>query len=1269
MLDRFRPNALLAAPARTAHLRVSLLGAPSSAFDGPTREFHLLREARDAHAFDDSFFSVRGDVVFANLQQAQRFAHAVNAQRDKDDAVRPAQVNAMGLVHEVFHLVLEAYRKSVAPNVFAELGEKLRRSLGERYEETLRTFVERYPPPAVYRGEITAEAYLAQSSGGISNRDWTLEELVLLWLTNQNPGYAPIGSLVTDAALVKETAYLEVIRTAQRHFDEDAPRFGPADQSLLDMLLAPIRHAPHSLESQIEFMRSRWGVILSEYDYLFRLLLGLDFLSEEGRWFWRKTHGVGADDSLTPAAYRGELYEYEPEQFSPDLDWMPRVVMLAKSSFVWLDQLSKRYGRHIQYLSDIPDEELDTLKARGFTALWLIGLWRRSEASRKIKHKNGNPDAVASAYSLYDYEIAPELGGHAAYENLRERAWKRGIRLASDMVPNHVGIDGRWVIEHPDWFVQMREPPFPNYTFNGPDLSDDDRVGLYIEDGYWSKTDAAVVFKRVDKHTGDTRYIYHGNDGTSMPWNDTAQLNYLVAEVREAVIQTILHVARMFPVIRFDAAMTLAKRHYQRLWFPIPGSGGDIPSRAQFALTRERFDEVFPNEFWREVVDRVAVEAPDTLLLAEAFWMMEGYFVRTLGMHRVYNSAFMNMLKKEENSNFRLTIKNVLEFNPQILKRHVNFMNNPDEETAVAQFGKDDKYFGVCLLMSTLPGLPMFGHGQVEGYTERYGMEYKRAYKDEQPDGWLVARHEREIFPLLKRRYLFADVEQFLLFDFFTADGHVDEDVIAYANRFGNERSLVVYHNKWKDTRGWLRMSVAYLNGGGLVQKSLAEGMNLRTDDGVYTILRDHTSGLEYLRANRELWDSGLYVELGAFKYHAFVDVREVEHSKEAPYGELLARIGRGGVPSIEEALVELRFKPVHDPFFEAVNAGSAHYLAGQWDGTKRALSASARVAIEEKLTHVVDGLRYRHPDDTAPAPELIAEVADRAAASLTRALAWRDDVLAAAKRLDEPNGTASPRASDAPLRAASPAPLSTTPKPALAFTPAARDQWLVAGVFLSALEALAPRVDTSYARPLTRTMKFDRVLARAFRGTADDADAARALDLVVLLAEHDAEGAARARLAKASAQTGPKPAARSVEATAQGAAAKAGETDPSRARTAPGAGGRTPLLESTVLAMLQDRAVRDYLRVNVYEATVWFEKERFDRLVEALVLRSGTADGSEVSSADAVTLVTRARAMLEAAAAAGYKLEPLVRWLRDAARASASTPDAAAPSREAQAP
>ena len=154
--------------------------------------------------------------------------------------------------------------------------------------------------------------------------------------------------------------------------------------------------------------------------------------------------------------------------------------------------------------------------------------------------------------------------------------------------------------------------------------------------------------------SGETRYIYHGNDGTSFPWNDTAQLDYLNPAVREQVIQTILHVARLFPVIRFDAAMTLAKRHFHRLWFPGPGSSGAIPSRAEYGMSNAEFNAHMPHEFWREVVDRVAVEVPGTLLLAEAFWLMEGYFVRTLGMHRVYNSAFMNMMRDEDNAKYRL---------------------------------------------------------------------------------------------------------------------------------------------------------------------------------------------------------------------------------------------------------------------------------------------------------------------------------------------------------------------------------------------------------------------------------------------------------------------------------------------------------------------------------------------------------------------------------------------------------------------------------------
>ena len=309
----------------------------------------------------------------------------------------------------------------------------------------------------------------------------------------------------------------------------------------------------------------------------------LDLIREEEK----PVFGVGGGGPASVLEFKGPEYEFEPERFSQDLDWMPNLVLMAKNTYVWLDQLSRKYQRAITRLDQIPDEELDTLARWGFTGLWLIGLWERSPASQRIKQMRGNPDAVASAYSLFSYDIAADLGGEEAYQEsararlaarhppgLRHGAQPHGHRFALGDRASGLVCPAR-LQPLPDLYLQRAEPV----------------LGWAGRASSWKTIititrDAAVVFKRVDYWTGDTRYIYHGNDGTSMPWNDTAQFNYLIPEVREAVIQTILHVARKFPIIRFDAAMTLAKKHYQRLWFPEPGSGGDIPSRAEHGLTK-----------------------------------------------------------------------------------------------------------------------------------------------------------------------------------------------------------------------------------------------------------------------------------------------------------------------------------------------------------------------------------------------------------------------------------------------------------------------------------------------------------------------------------------------------------------------------------------------------------------------------------------------------------------------------------------------------------
>ncbi|HWR15529.1 MAG TPA: alpha-amylase family glycosyl hydrolase [Terriglobales bacterium] len=897
----------------------------------PTFEFHVSRSARERYDFSHALFSVTGNVVFADLSATREFAHKMNvvrgAEKDPARAVNPGALNAMGLIDETLHLLIAQYREQLDPRAILDALTFFEARLGrDALDKTLLAFTEQFPPVAVYRGELGIREWFGGSTNNIPNRAIAFEELMMLWLANANPAFKPFAELFDDRELVDRTAYSRIISGLREYF-ETRPKFGPEAQNLVDLLRAPALASPDSLSGQLAFIRDKWVPMLR--DFVRRFLTAIDVLKEEEVAIWLRFHppvdprhgGPGWDqrgDSSEaaiphyPKVLKQSDYEYEA--FSPDVDWMPRTVMVAKSTYVWLDQLSQAYGRHIHKLNHIPNEELDTMARRGFNALWLIGLWERSHASQRIKQMCGNPDAVASAYSLLDYTIAEDLGGEAAYNDLRERAAARGIRLASDMVPNHMGIDSRWVMEHPDWFLSLPHPPYPAYSFNGPDVSHDGRVEIKIEDHYYDRTDAAVVFRRVDRWSGDTRYIYHGNDGTSFPWNDTAQLNYLKAEVREGVIQTILHVARMFPIIRFDAAMTLTKLHYQRLWFPQPGTGGAIPSRAEHGLTKEEFDRLMPTEFWRELVDRVAAEVPGTLLLAEAFWLLEGYFVRTLGMHRVYNSAFMNMMRDEENANYRSVIKNTLEFDPEVLKRYVNFMNNPDERTAVDQFGKGDKYFGVCTVMATLPGLPMFGHGQVEGFSEKYGMEFRRAYKQETPDPWLIARHEREISPLLHRRALFAEVENFLLYDFYTDSGHVNEDVYAFSNRRGDDRALVVFNNRYADTRGWIRQSAAYMdkNSKALRQQTVGESFGIQRGDDKFVAFRDAMNGLEYLHRSREVAEKGLHIELGAYRCNVFLDWREMRDDGSRPLAELCNMLAGRGVSSLEDSLRDLELQPIH---------------------------------------------------------------------------------------------------------------------------------------------------------------------------------------------------------------------------------------------------------------------------------------------------------------------------------------------------------------------
>jgi len=880
----------------------------------------VSRDSKELLGLPITRYDSHGYLQIESRRQARKLA-ALYMRIGTGLAPSASDIFGAAYILSAWRLLLEYYARGPVPYEKTALSAVVAKLTPGKYDKALESIARDFLHTDGTAGSSPGKSE-PDVSGGINRllRYWTL-----ISMSASNPAFIPFGGLFnafsTPDSNKKESP--AALWNALEETDSDALPQEPESLPPLATLKRPVQFAPFSVKDQLNYILIHWGELLESIrpGWMTALIGALDMIEEEKR---PRFGGPGPNERPTYTELDGVA------RFSNDDKWMPRVVLVAKNILVWLNQLSRKYARPIQTLSEIPDEELDILASWNFNALWLIGLWQRSDASRKIKKKMGNLEAEASAYSLNGYDIAKELGGWSALENLKHRAEIRGIRLSSDMVPNHVGIDSEWVKKFPNRLISLNECPFPGYSFDSENLSDDPDIDIRLEDHYWDRSDAAVVFRKIDSNSGQVSYIYHGNDGTTIPWNDTAQIDFLNPEAREAVIQDILHVARNFPIIRFDAAMVLARKHIRRLWYPAPGFGGAIPSRSEHALSDHDFIAAMPNEFWREVVDRIAIEAPGTLLLAEAFWMMEGYFVRVLGIHRVYNSSFMNMLRDQKNKEYRDIIKENLIFDPRILQRFVNFMNNPDEETAIKQFGGDDRYFAVCTLLATLPGLPMFGHGQIEGFSEKYGMEYTRAYKEERPNSHLISRHEREIFPLLARRSLFSGASSFRLYNLHIGS-EVNENLFAFTNSNEHQCSLVLVNNSYSSANGKINYSVQMNIEDRLQSFQLAEALSVsKLSDDFWLLMHEHLSNLWYLRSVKRIKSEGLNIMLDGFGRQVFMDFRVERENHERPWNRLAVKLGGGGLIDPDAALEEIRLQSIHAILQELLSQDKIITLAGE---------------------------------------------------------------------------------------------------------------------------------------------------------------------------------------------------------------------------------------------------------------------------------------------------------------------------------------------------
>ena len=184
----------------------------------------------------------------------------------------------------------------------------------------------------------------------------------------------------------------------------------------------------------------------------------------------------------------------------------------------------------------------------------------------------GNPDAVASAYSLDDYRIADDLGGEAAYANLRDRGL--GARHPPRQRHGAQPHGHRFALGHrasrlvPVGRRSRRSRPTPS---TGPTSRPTSASAIVSRTTTGTtatprSSSSASTAGAATRATSTTATTARASRGTTRRSSTTSSPRSASRSSRPSS-----HVARRFPIIRFDAAMILAKQHIQRLWFPEPG--------------------------------------------------------------------------------------------------------------------------------------------------------------------------------------------------------------------------------------------------------------------------------------------------------------------------------------------------------------------------------------------------------------------------------------------------------------------------------------------------------------------------------------------------------------------------------------------------------------------------------------------------------------------------------------------------------------------------
>lgn len=500
----------------------------------------------------------------------------------------------------------------------------------------------------------------------------------------------------------------------------------------------------------------------------------------------------------------------------------PRIYEI--NTALWLYGLRERYGRGFT-LGEVPPEEWDRLKARGFDYLWLMGVWKRSPKAIEVFKKEPEyasfktlfdsvlpgwteEDLIGSPYSIASYSPDPMVGGWDDIDMARQELRTRDIGLFLDFVPNHTAPDHPWVRSHPEYYIQGRDEDYRR---------------------------APAGFTPVDID-GKTLYLARGKDPFFPPWSDTIQLNHYNPAMRSALVAEMKKAAEHADGLRCDMAMLVLNDIFRGTW-----QGAETASQpgGQPGHQPGKLPENLPGnqkeEFWS--VARKAL--PGTLLVAEAYWGTEGRLLE-LGFDYVYDKGLYDRLLGASPGEVYRYLRADISYQRKLLR----FIENHDERRSAEAFSPE-ALRAAAVLLSTLPGMRLYHQGQFEGRKIKVPVQLRRVRPE---------TTDRELEDFYDRLLSITGAEVFS-----RGQWELKEAAPAGDDTSGN---LIAY--VWKSSRE-LRLVVINLS------RDASQGrISLSTEtsaDAGYS-LNDELNGRRYERSGGDM--AGLHVILGGFQCHVF---------------------------------------------------------------------------------------------------------------------------------------------------------------------------------------------------------------------------------------------------------------------------------------------------------------------------------------------------------------------------------------------------------------